>query len=274
VIGLLFASYVVAKNWYAAEQWFVTPRGTPARPSDFAGLRDVQFRTVDGVTLHGWFHPSANGAAVVLSHAIMQDRSGLLPEARVLAGAGYGVLVYDSRGSGASDGRLTLGYQEQRDLESALQFARSQPGVDPRRVGAMGFSMGAVTLAEVAARDPELRAVVLLSPFPSLRKRLALDFGSWGPVSTLGALIAAWRHGVDLNAVQAEKALPRLAPRTPLVIVGATERAHEMSEIEAALPPGSSMWRVPGAGHGGFIDAAPEAYPARLLAHFEAVLGP
>jgi hypothetical protein len=58
------------------------------------------------------------------------------------------------------------------------------------------------------------------------------------------------------------------------VIVGADERGQElMDEVEQRLPLGSSMWRVPGAGHGSFVDAAPETYPARLIAHFDQILG-
>ncbi len=272
---LLFGAAVTARAWFSAEQWYVVEQGSPPRPDEPADLRDVSFRTADGVRLDGWFHPSSNGATVVLAHGFGQGRLGLLPEARILADAGYGLLLYDARGHGTSEGSVTLGYKEQLDLAAALAFVRGRPDVDPAHVGALGFSMGAVALAHVAAEDPELRAIVMLSPYPSLRKILAVSFDGWGPLSAFGARLAAWRRGTDFDAVRAELALPKLGPRAPLVIIGADEPGqHLMDQIEASLPPDAAMWRVPGAGHGGFIEVAPEVYPSRLLEYFGRTLRP
>lgn len=277
-VGLAFIAFVgflIVRSWWAAEQWYVVSREVPPLPPAPVGLREARFETEDGLELHGWFlPPSGGGATIVLAHGLGAGRAALLPEATVLAEAGYGVLLFDFRGHGASGGRRTLGFREQLDLQAAILYAREQPGVDPERVGALGFSMGAVTLAEVAADDPELRAVVLLSPFPSLAKRLALDFGGRGPLGTFGAFLAAWRNGVELGAVRAEASLPRIAPRPVLVVVGADERGQGLlDEVEASLPPGSTFWRVPGGGHGGFFDILPERYSARLLAYFDERLG-
>ena len=51
-------------------------------PADI-GLRyhDVEFETIDGVTLSGWYLPSSNGAAVVLLHGAGSTRSSVLDHA-------------------------------------------------------------------------------------------------------------------------------------------------------------------------------------------------
>ena len=65
---------------------------------------DVTFSTADGVALSGWYVPSRNGAAVVLLHGAGSTRSAVLPHTVVLADDGFGVLLYDARGHGRSQG--------------------------------------------------------------------------------------------------------------------------------------------------------------------------
>jgi hypothetical protein len=73
------------------------------------GLRHerVAFPASDGVRLSGWYVPSRNGAAIVLVHGGGGDRQGTVRHARMLAKAGYGVLLYDARGRGESAGTRT-----------------------------------------------------------------------------------------------------------------------------------------------------------------------
>ena len=76
------------------------PVGDP--PS--AAYHDVTFEATDGARLAGWYRPSANGAAVLVVHGGGSDRKGAVAHARMLARRGYGVLLYDARGRGESDG--------------------------------------------------------------------------------------------------------------------------------------------------------------------------
>ena len=73
----------------------------PAAP---AGYESVEFDAADGLKLSGWYAPSRNGAAVVLVHGGGGNRTGPLDHAQLLRRHGYGVLLYDSRGRGESDG--------------------------------------------------------------------------------------------------------------------------------------------------------------------------
>ena len=106
--------------------------------------------------------PSRNRAAVVVVHAGGGDRTGPVDHVRLLARHGYGVLVYDSRGRGTSEGTPNpFGWDWDKDVAGAVAFLRERPDVDPNRIGGLGLSTGADVLLTVAARaDDGLRAVV------------------------------------------------------------------------------------------------------------------
>jgi uncharacterized protein len=65
-----------------------------------ADYENVKFETGDGLELEGWYIPSKNGAAVIA----FPGRSGPRKPARFLARHGYGVLLFDRRGEGDSEG--------------------------------------------------------------------------------------------------------------------------------------------------------------------------
>src|ERR1700719_1577212 len=57
-----------------------------------AGLEEVSFQSSDGTRLAGWYGPSKNRAAIVLTHGTNADRSSMVEETRMLSEAGFGVL--------------------------------------------------------------------------------------------------------------------------------------------------------------------------------------
>lgn len=107
------------------------------------------------------FKPDGSGpyAAVVLLHTC----GGLTRHVthdwpQYLVGLGYVVLAVDTLGSrgyykGCRAMRNGLSTQA-RDAYGALRYLASQPYVDARRVAAVGFSMGAITINEVIMLRP------------------------------------------------------------------------------------------------------------------------
>ncbi|MEE8601631.1 alpha/beta hydrolase family protein [Euzebya tangerina] len=85
--------------------------------------------------------------------------------ARCLRDAGVASLRYDKRGVGASSGAfLTTGFHDNvGDATAVLDALRSRDDVDPSRVVVIGHSEGALIAAELAAANPDLAGVVLLS---------------------------------------------------------------------------------------------------------------
>lgn len=158
--------------------------------------------------------PSKNGAAIVLAHGSSGTRADLLPEARALTGAGFGVLLFDFPGHGESDGKVTWGEPDRAAFEAAVTFAGAQPDVKDGRVGAFGFSLGSAVALAVAARDPRVKAVVLAGPLTTLEAQLSYENGSWGPVTQLPALWVQRGEGLPVDTMRPidDVGRPRAAP--------------------------------------------------------------
>ena len=109
---------------------------SPVRPADLGRpYRDVSFRTRDGLLLRGWYVPSRNGAAVIA----FPGRSGPVGRARMLARRGYGVLLFDRRGEGQSQGDYNgFGWNGERDLERRSDSSpRSRTSTGPGSVASV-----------------------------------------------------------------------------------------------------------------------------------------
>ena len=78
---------------------------------------------------------------------------------RLLVAAAYGVLTFDARGHGRSGGQTNaLGWVADPDVAGAVGFLGTQPGVDPDRIAALGFSMGAEEALRAAADGSPTRS--------------------------------------------------------------------------------------------------------------------
>ena len=126
---------------------------------------EVAIETADGRELSGWYVPSRNRAAVLVSHGSGGSRERMAAHVHMLARHGYGVLALDNPGNGESAGHSNgLGYNAQPAVDAALRWLSRQPDVDPQRIAGFGTSLGAEVLLEAAAREPRLRAVVADGP--------------------------------------------------------------------------------------------------------------
>jgi uncharacterized protein len=253
-----------------APTWHAVPR--PAGEVWLGAAKDVSIRTPKGIVLRGWLLDSANGAAVMLVHGSGNDRTQLLPEAHILSGAGYGVLMFDLPGNGESGGQKHRGNEEDF-LRLAVEMLASEPGIHSGGIGAYGFSSGAAFLAEAAAHDARLRGVVLAACYTDGDESLHYDFGRWGPLSGLPALWAArWAGVVTLHPLAS---VPAIGPRAVFFIAG---------DADSTVPPDSSerlywvasepreLWIVRGAVHGGYARVAGAEYARRLVAFFDRAL--
>src|SRR6185436_5545165 len=126
-----------------------------------ADYADVRFKASDGLELAGWYRPSQNGAAVVVVHGGSSYRKGSIAHASMLARHGYGVLLYDARGRGESEGmENNYGWDWGKDIAGALDFLKRREDVDRDRIGALGLSTGADALIGVAAERDDVKAIV------------------------------------------------------------------------------------------------------------------
>ena len=159
-LGLLALAFFVLFPIGAAIYVTRTPR-EPIEGAFSVPHEDVAFETRDGLTIKGWYAPSRNGAAIVFVHGSGGSRQGPRRQARLLASHGYGVLLYDARGRGESDGDPQgFDWTWQPDIDAAVEYLKARPDVRDGRIGGVGLSAGAEALIEAAARRADLRAVV------------------------------------------------------------------------------------------------------------------
>ena len=119
-----------------------------------APYENVEFRTADGLLLKGWYIRSRNGAAVIS----FPGRASSQKRAKLLARHGYGVLLFDRRGEGESEGDPnTFGWQGERDIHGAVAFLQRQKDVDPQRIGGIGLSVGGEMMIEAGRSLPSSR---------------------------------------------------------------------------------------------------------------------
>ena len=138
-------------------------------------VSDVEIRSFDGARLAAtYYDPGEPGPAVLLFRNCDQGRAGLDGFARKLAARGAHVIVYDYR-NGQAAGRS---WQETRsaDADRVLAWLSSKPGVDHRRLGAVGGSCGvALALDFAASHTEQIKGLVILSgPSDSAPSRIRL----------------------------------------------------------------------------------------------------
>lgn len=145
----------------------IRERGTPAQ----LGLtyREVSIPSENGKRLFAWFIPARHPApapAVAILHGWGGNAEMMLPLAPPLYQAGYAVLLLDARSHGQSDGDSFSSMPRfAEDLGHALDWLAIQPGVDAKKLVALGHSVGAGAALLAASRRPDLAAVVSIAAF-------------------------------------------------------------------------------------------------------------
>jgi hypothetical protein len=235
---------------------------------------DVSFTTSDGLRLVGWYVRSRNGAAVIA----FPGRKGPQNHARMLARNGYGVLLFDRRGEGASEGDSNLfGWGGEKDIYAAVDFLRSRPEVEAGRIGGIGLSVGGELMLQAAAQSDSLAAVVSdgagtrslsedLDDIPSPGKWIGFPFlaAKTGAV----ALFSDTPPPPKLTDL-----VPRIAP-TPLLLIWAPSSGGEdmnPTYYRLAGRP-KAIWAIPEADHIKGITARPKEYERRVVDFFDRAL--
>ena len=254
----------------------VATAGVPANHLGVA-YEDVKFETEDGLELEGWYIPSKNGAAVIS----FPGRNGPQRQARMLARHGYGVLVFDRRGEGRSEGEPNIfGWGGDEDIKAAIRYLKTRADVDPNRIGGIGLSVGGELMLEAAAETTELRAVV--SDGAGARTaREALDTEG---TSTTYKLLSGISNGLkDVTMTIATGRTPpkhlkdlvgRIAPRPLLLIADPEsdngEKLNRLYYRHAKQP--KALWEIPGAGHVNGAVSRKAAYEKRIVSFFDQAL--
>ena len=126
----------------------------------------VELKSSDGTPLKAtYFAATKPGPGVLLLHQSNRDRKSWDGVAAQLALAGFSTLTLDLRGFGESGGAHGDFEHMPGDVDTALEFLRSQPGVDHPGIGLGGAGWLGVTYSvEAARRHPnDIKSLVLMS---------------------------------------------------------------------------------------------------------------
>jgi hypothetical protein len=277
-VGAAAALYVVVLPLYVSYVFTHVARGFVPPAELGVAHEKVSFTTSDGLRLEGWYVPSKNRAAVIA----FPGRRGPQRHTRMLVRHGYGVLLFDRRGEGDSQGDPNVfGWEGERDVQAAVDYLRTRSDVDPNRIGGIGLSVGGEMMIEAAAESDGLEAIVSDGAgVRSIREALAMD----GSTTTkwLGSVlvhavvtpgVALFSNGLPPPSL--EDLAPRISP-TPAFFVYAVPGQGGEAELnqvfyDAAREP-KEIWNVPGAGHTGGIEAQPAEYERRVVGFFDRAL--
>jgi uncharacterized protein len=239
-----------------------------------ADYREVAFEAEDGVNLSGWYRPTQNGATVLVLHGGGGDRTGAVAHAKLLVRHGYGVLLYDARGRGNSEGTQNAwGWGWPKDVAGALAFLNDRPEIDPQRIGALGLSTGADVLIQVAGQRNDLKAVVAdgtaassfadgqrVNGITAITPFMAVEFATV-------RLTSGSKSGPVLEDMMRRITTPLL-----LVAAGPPEKPFGEAYDRAAGERPVELWYLPDVAHTAAIREAAPAYERRVTTFFDDAL--
>jgi pimeloyl-ACP methyl ester carboxylesterase len=151
---LIFAAVIFASSAGASRaQRSPTPRAVDLKVSDGTPLKAT------------YFAAAKPGPGVLLLHQSNRDRKSWGGVAAQFAAAGFNTLTLDMRGFGESGGTRGDFKRMPEDVDAALDFLMSQPGVDHQVIGLGGAGwLGVTYCVEAARRHPkEVKSLVLMS---------------------------------------------------------------------------------------------------------------
>ena len=244
-------------------------------PHDFgAEYESIIMTTPDDIQLFGWYIPSQNGAAVIL----FGSRVGTLVYAEMLYSNGYGVLMYDQRASGESEGEMrSWGWQDVADTRVAIDFLRERSDVEFERIGVLGCSTGAEIAIGSGAQYEDIQAVIADGAFwvtadDTWPPYGFMDWIGW-PFYPLFIEMVEWNSGV-VTPMSLKEAVTQISPRS-LFLIAAGENGYEQSRAqqyyERASEP-KEYWIVEGASHCGGPNVQPLEYENRIIDFFDRAL--
>jgi len=266
IISFVVISFIPI-NWIARKKALALVKPSRTFPVDrnlsYLELNPekIEIRTTDGINIIGDFLPSSNHAAVILLHGHASNRSQMEPEAEFLYEHGFGVLLYDARNSGESEGDLTtLGLNETLDVEAAYNYLASYTNIDKNRIGVLGHSMGGATSILAGAQIQEIAAVVAESSYTSLSDNIINGVENYLglPAFPFAPLVLFWgqrESGLFIDQVNPIGEIHHISPSPVLIIHGKLDQVVPVENAyrlyEAAEYP-KQIYIIENAGHGGF----------------------
>lgn len=265
VIAIMIASLVELNG--ALHPPRTIPQGKTLRKYNIE-YGSVDLITEDGLRLLAWYTPPRNGAVILLAHGYGNKRPEWVYS--LLARKKYGVLAWDARAHGESEGNIsTIGYLEVLDVKAALQYVQTQAGVE--HIGAWGGSMGGATIIRAAAQFPQIEAVFVDSSFTSLED----EFNYLVPypvINPVAKFIVTSGTGIHLNQVNPLDDIAKISPRPVYIVQGlddAVAPPDSGEKLFAAAGEPRFLWEQDHVPHQSMYLDNPRRYQRRLIDFFD-----
>lgn len=229
--------------------------GTPAE----LGLRyrNTRIRTVDDVTLSGWYIPGKkNYPGIVLIPGIGNTRHVGLRYAPSLHAAGFNLLLIDLRNSGKSGGYFnSMGYHERKDVHAAVNHLLYRRRASS--AGVFGFSTGAGIAILAMAENKNIKVGVFESGFTDfdslVSDSLIQQYGV--KASLLYPLITGLfqiRTQTNIDSLNPQQAIAKISPRPVFIIHGNADPViafEQGKSLYVAAKQPKRFWPVFKSGH-------------------------
>lgn len=264
-VGIIIASFVELID--ALHPPRIVPQGKTLQKYKIE-YRSVELITEDGVRLAAWYTPPQNGAVILLAHGYGNKR----PEwvYALLARKKYGVLAWDARAHGESEGSIsTIGYLEVLDVKAALDYVLAQPEVE--HVGGWGGSMGGATMIRAGARFPQIEALFIDSSFTSLED----EFNHLVPypvINPIARFIVSAGTGFRFANVDPLQDIARISPRPVYLVQGMDDTVAPPDSGEKLFNAAGEprfLWKQENVPHLSMYLDNPRRYQRRLVGFFD-----
>lgn len=228
-------------RWFEYGQVFHPTRDWVAEPSEVGRpFEDFTLTASDGIRLSAWFFPADAHSprahfAVLVCHGNGGNISHRIELCRSFMGMGVSVLLFDYRGYGHSEGKMSE-EGTYLDAQAACQWLRRR-GFEAENIIVYGESLGGGVACELALRE-HVGALILQSTFTNIAD-IGAELFPWLPVR--------WLNTIKYDTV---KKLPRV--HVPVLVTHSREDKlilfHHAEKNFAAANEPKMFWETNG-GH-------------------------
>lgn len=226
-------------NWFIENQVFFPDKTIEQTPAEIGlPFEDVWFNSSDGVGLHGWLVPVSPATHIFLfCHGNAGNISHRLDNIRLLRQMGIAVFIFDYRGYGRSQGRISeKGFY--LDSEAAHQVARKWSEQHGAKLVIFGRSLGGIAAVHLGANGAG-DGLILESTFTNMgamaRAHYPLPFAERWLEDRLNAAGEIGRVKAPILFIHGDK--DRVVP------IRLGRKLHD------AAPHPKEFYRIRGAGH-------------------------
>jgi uncharacterized protein len=205
---------------------------------------DIDFIS-GGIRCAAWYYEAEGGdgrrPCVVMGHAFGLTRDcGLEAYAESLAAGGYGVLLFDFRHLGDSDGeprQLVSPKRQLDDFRAAIACARRLPGVDPAQIVLWGMSLSGGQVITLAVEDPRIAAVISVVGSVDMVAATLMGVRRDGPMPSSRLTMAALRDAASGLLGRQPHYIPAFGPPGSVAFVTVP------GALEAMMAAAGPTWR-------------------------------